>query len=373
MRLRPATRSFLALLSGFLVLAIIGFAMIRSGVLLGPDAAPRAEPVQASWASLAVSATDKNSIDGFDAYAGLLSTPDRAIHVSKRFKRPLKGDDMRLARPFLSRPRNASVLYGFFDGAESELHLLDMSTAVDSLLATGPEIYHSAALVGQTAYVLMLDPITRTERGIFRVAQGSSPTLVIEPRQLPTEALVGSSLYVTPSGGHILVNDCTFSACTLRLYATSLDRSATMSAIGNASVLGVTDGLIAVSPFCNLQCPREFLALPTLERTKVGLSCGPNSLAFVLGRPAVVSGSRGDCSAPGDELIAQWPDAGRKSVGLASLSTLILVEASWSQVFEVRAGQVLLTADGTLGSDQEAVLYDINSGTTSETTIVHPD
>lgn len=314
------------------------------------------------WVHLVLSQPDPEVLGGFEIWAGAVGQPGLR-HISVPFERPVRpASEMTRALPFVSQPRAGRFTYGFFDGTGSELHLVDIASGDDRTIASGTVIYHSADQdASGTVFAILLDTASRTELGIYQISEGADPRQIVAPRELPFAALQGSTLRVAPSGERLMTADCSFSSCTLRVYDTLLGIEIGMLAIGNSTIVGVTEEAIGLAEPCWFQCPRQIVAIKSLTSDQIGLSCGAAVLSILDGRDVIVSGSDGDCSANGDRLIAQWPDRGRREVGSAQAEGLQLVQPSPYDGLELPPGSVVLTEDGTLGVGGPEALLNIGT------------
>lgn len=350
----------------FMLLALVSLVVVAAAaVWLALPHEPRPTPAEVvpTWVRLDRAFADPGTLLGFDLAAGALGRPDDLAHVSKRFEVPLgPAADLTRALPVVSQPSNGRVAFAFFDGAKSELHLLDIASATDTLVASEVAVIHAVAVdtLG-TAYVVVLDPVSREELGIYEVRDGGPWKRVIEPRDLPWRALRDSRLFLPPNGGTLLSVDCTYSDCTARLY--SLKTGVLIGARSlSGDVVAVDEHAIGTQTFCSIPCAQEVIGIPNLEPAQVGRSCGPMMFTRRDGQPALVSGSAGDCSAEGDELVAKWPDGGQASVGVPALSGFILFQPTQFGVVELPSGWVLLTDDGSLNGPADAALFDVVTG-----------
>lgn len=178
--------------------------------------------LSSAWFVQTVDFASESELRGFRVAVGLLDgTVSRDVSIGLVNLNP--ASQWSGALPWANGPFDGQVLYGYFDGTTSGLHLVSAADGDDQLVLESAEVLHYAVLdpQGRTFYYLALDPATRREVGIFRgTLEGAAPTQLVPPRASADATQIASRLFLTPDGSRLVTYDCRDDECRLRAYAT---------------------------------------------------------------------------------------------------------------------------------------------------------
>ncbi|HEU0236233.1 MAG TPA: hypothetical protein VFR14_07300 [Candidatus Limnocylindrales bacterium] len=307
------------------------------------------------WYSLAAVHPGQDSLAGFDLAYGTLG--GTSGEITQRYGPLAPASEMKGALPFARGPFGEAVLYGFWTGEGSELHLLAPGTGDDRVLVSGPDIIHDAVLdtPNETAYFLTVDPISRQPNAIYRVglAQLDSPMLVTRLAGSPADDTVASDarLYVTPAD-YLAVMSCP-ADCTLRWYrATDGSNEGEVGFDPPARVAGASDDTLWLAPQCGENvCPIIMVSLSTGASATFGFLCTTATIVHVEGSVSVVSDAApgGKCISP-DYAVTRFDRPEADPILLATFPDrmLALLEQGSNVGVELPDGWVILGPSGSL-------------------------
>jgi hypothetical protein len=247
------------------------------------------------WFRLIRQFPDPDRLSGFDLAVGTLDGR-LARTVSIKFGPIAPSAVYRGALPVAAGPFGDVVLFAYWDGSKSELHSVSVTTGEDVVLAQRDDIIHAVTLDTRTdsVFLLTLDPISKAERGIFRIARGQpgSGGLFLQPEKLVVPKAtdqVWKRLWVTPDGQTLVLVDCP-SDCLMSAYATDGTTRASRQAIrAGQDIAGVSnDSVIAVFG-CGPPCPATSYDFATGGDHPVGTFCEAGFVVSISGQAALVS------------------------------------------------------------------------------------
>jgi len=145
----------------------------------------------------------------------------------------------------ISQPIGDALVYTQSVGATSEIHVIDLGTGCDELLARANGTVRSAMLnsVGDTLYVHSVTFPFRSDAGVTRYALDSGTSSEVVPA-LPDDARFGptfsTQLGWSIDGGALFVQSCGEKECRTRLLNIATGASATFDAAGQGQIIGAT-------------------------------------------------------------------------------------------------------------------------------------
>jgi hypothetical protein len=148
------------------------------------------------------------------------------------------------------------IVYTRFDAARgSEVHLLNASTACDTMVARPAGAVRSAILSrdASTLYVHTVARGSRRDEGVtrfdLRTGAGSAfvPALA-QPRWL--DRVFGTELAWSVDGQSLIVQSCGFARCLTRLANLATGGSTTVDAPGQGALIGATDTKLVTYSTC---------------------------------------------------------------------------------------------------------------------------
>jgi hypothetical protein len=145
----------------------------------------------------------------------------------------------------VAQPVGDALVYTQSLGANSEVHLIDLATACDSVIARLDGTARSALLdaTGDALYVHSVTFPSRSDAGVTRYALDSGaatpvvPSLAEDARFGPTFA---TQLGWSIDGGALSVQSCGGQACRTRLLNVASGSITTFDAPGQGQIIGVT-------------------------------------------------------------------------------------------------------------------------------------
>lgn len=268
------------------------------------------------------------------------------------------------ALPFVSGPTSGKVLYGYFDGSQSTVAIVDVraGSTAETRSIQGAVVSAGVLAPGADRYFyLALDPATREEVGIFSAEVGGEPEMLVGPRAARGGTAIHSSLYLSDDGKVLVTYDCRDSSCSVRAYdvtsgalraETAAPRSDPIGLAGDTLVLsGATlsgPGLCREPP-----CPLVLIDASTGSVDVAGRICTAGVMAsstivvtdVVL--PGVCNEANRDYSLASLDLGASAPEGDAVTVG----GRHRLVAATIDQGVELPQGFVLLTPSGQIDDE----------------------
>lgn len=310
------------------------------------------------WFQIELDFSDPQHLSGLRVRGGTLDGRT-TLDTHHRFPPLGGGGALVLATPFHSEIRGARVVYGFFDGQDSQLTLVSLETGATSLVETSGDVIHSAALSdGGTVYYLQLDAKTRKEKGIFRRAAGQLPVMVVQPRGVSPAPVDGSTLYVTPGGEFLLVHDCAFESCVLRIYVADTGEYVREYKTFARGLLGVfRDYAVAGAECVEAPCRAVRLASRQDEATTFGTVCD-RSRAIDLGSViAVVTNKKPDCLGDARNMVIDPVGGGTLAIGRPEFAGMDVVGIG----AEPAVGSIVLATDGQLLGGANGRILDVGA------------
>jgi hypothetical protein len=280
---------------------------IGSGV---PSTTPD-ELAKSGWFRLITKFPDPDSLGGFDLEVGTLDG-NLARVVSTQFGPLAPSAAYRGALPTAAGPFGDIVLLAFWDGVASELHSVSVTSGEDVILTRRDDIIHAVTFEprSDSIFLLTLDPVTRADRGIFRMARdklGPADLLTKpEPALVKEGEQVWKRLWVTPNGKNLVLVDCP-TDCFASVY--SIDGNTTSSRqpmLAGQDVAGVTNDAVVAVFGCKAPCPATSYDFGMNAAHPVGSFCETGTVVFVDGEASLVSDRpvKGDCRS-GSYLVAR--------------------------------------------------------------------
>jgi hypothetical protein len=268
----------------------------RSQAIGSGSASPAQDQLTTSgWFRLIRHHPDQDSLTGFNLELGTLDGR-LARTVSMQFGPLAPSAAYRGALPVAAGPFGDVVLFAFWDGFSSELHSVSVTTGEDVVLARRDDIIHALTLDprSDSVFLLTLDPITRAERGIFRMArdQPGPGDQFFKPEEAPAPNAadqIWKRLWVTPDGKNLVLVDCPtdcFSSVYLMNGITTNNRQAMKA---SQDVVGVTDDAVIAVFGCEPPCPGTSYDFATGAAHSVGSFCETGTVVSVNGEASLVS------------------------------------------------------------------------------------
>lgn len=224
--------------------------------------------------------TGNSVLSGIRVRAGVSGT---GITADLRFSFADVDVDARArVQPFGAGPVDGKVVFAFFDGKHSELHLLSVRNGVDMAVLRTPAIIETAALdaAADRVYYVPIDPRTGREDGIWAVgARGEG-----RPRQLapPDPEWVANPMedfgfmHLTPDGSRLIAVRCASDQCSYRIVSTVDGRVVRVpSLLPQGDFAGITNELAAFAITCDLPCGDIVVDMVRGDVRRVGQSDGP--------------------------------------------------------------------------------------------------
>ena len=220
------------------------------------------------------------------------------------------------AMPFGAMVGNDTVLFGYFNGRQSELSLHTVSPPSDELLFQSDRPISAAVmhLASGRFYAALVEPDGRRDAGIWVGRQGDSDTkLLVAPRSdVAADQQINGwerSLYLTPDGSRLAIVDCQNRVCDVRIHdAQSGALLVERPDLRQDVVFGITDTAL----YGIFSCPTRPCGISALSLTSgelaplpvTGCATGTGVVGSVeLNRPALF-------------LTIQSPDCGGRTVVL---------------------------------------------------------
>jgi hypothetical protein len=149
------------------------------------------------------------------------------------------------AESFVGQPEGDALVYTQANPGRSEVHVIDLATGCDSIVARVSGVVRSAVLdpTGTAVYVHSVSAGSRRDAGVSRVAiDGGAtstvvPALADDPRFGPT---FGTQLAWSVDGRTLAVQSCGFDECRTRLLDVASGAIAMFDALGQGPLVGVS-------------------------------------------------------------------------------------------------------------------------------------
>lgn len=311
------------------------------------------------WFQIELDFLDPQHLSGLRVRGGTLDGRT-TIDTHHRFAPVGGGGALVRATPYQSEVQSARVVYGFFDGQDSQLTLVSLVTGATTLVESTTDVIHSAAISDDgTVYYLRLDTKTREERGIFRWVAGQASVILVEPRGVSPVPFEGSTLYVTPGGAFLLVHDCAVESCVLRIYRADTGEYVREYKTFARGLLGVfPDYAVAGAECVKAPCRAVRLAFGQDETTTFGTVCDRSRAIDLGGAVAVVTVKKPACLGDARDLVVDSVGGGSLSVGRQEFAGMDVVGIG----AEPAAGSMVLATDGQLLGGATGRVVDISSG-----------
>jgi hypothetical protein len=184
------------------------------------------------------------------------------------------------ADPFASRAGESRMIYGFFDGRRSEVHQVDVTTGVDSVLDASDEfIIHSAVMSsdGQSLYEVRLEADGRKEAGVWLVRPGQerpAEPIIAENGADPHDSGWFEQLTLSPDDSTLVVRECG-RRCQFVFVDTATGR--VRNIVGGlptgVDMYGVTNQEVVYDANCDRPCPAVATNFETGGSRPVGMIC----------------------------------------------------------------------------------------------------
>ena len=339
-----------------------------------------------SWAAGRPNFSRPSRIEGFDVSVGVLGGS-----VTFRDTVDLVGLNPAVridgALPFVTSPSRGRVLYGYYDGVRSTVRLVSATDGTSGELLSSDAIVHRAVLdpSSQRFFVLLLDPRTRGELGIFRGSIGSDDlSLIVPPRETEEEeeeVHIRSQLFVSEDGTTLLSYDCRGHRCRLRGYDDSTGLLRFDVRAPAADVYGMTGSELLLSggwlneeedvrdiaqelgvEACDeAPCPILGYNLQNGSARSFGAACSRAQVVDLAGASVVVSEVQ-DCHGPDYHLAALGFDGVFSGTYDFAGTEYQLVMNDGAQGVELPDGWFLLAPSGTLPLDTPGRLVRLRDG-----------
>jgi hypothetical protein len=210
------------------------------------------------------------------------------------------------ALPVAAGPFGDIVIFAFWDGSMSELHSVSVTTGQDALLARRLDIIHAITFdsLSDTVFILTLDPVTKADLGIVRMARGQSGPgdAFLKPEQA-RPPLAGDQiwkrLWVTPDGKNLVLVDCPATDCFVSAYAMDGATRSRQAMMAGQDVAGITDDAVIAVFGCEPPCPATSYDFDTGASRSVGTFCEAGTIAVANEHAYLVSDRpvAGSCNA----------------------------------------------------------------------------
>lgn len=157
---------------------------------------------------------------------------------------------------FVAAQRGSAVVYTRYgDGRGSEVHLVDLETGCDTVIARPPEIVRSAMLDPDASaiYVHSVMKGSRRDGGVTRYDLASGAMTPVVPALQPVQRIGpihGTELRWSVSGGSLTVQSCGFAECTSRVLEVAEGELAHIDGAGQGALVGTTDDHLITFASC---------------------------------------------------------------------------------------------------------------------------
>lgn len=255
------------------------------------------------------------------------------------------------ALPFAGGPYAGRVLYGYFDGTTSTLRVVGAQDGDDRLILESDKVVHQAVLDASTDtfYYLALDPVTRSELGIFRgtLPDGMSEQLA-PPRASPEATQIASRLFLSPDGSRLVTYDCRDDDCRLRAYIAATGELVFDVAAPASDPFGITDSDVVLSGASasvgagcgQVPCPAIAFDLDSGQQRPLVEVCSAATVADASDGPILISDAeRAPCGLEPNpiiatdlrtgEVVAEFPDQGSRELVMKTRDQAISLPGGW--------------------------------------------
>jgi hypothetical protein len=265
------------------------------------------------WYSIAVKrehpqpAGAPDLIDGFVLTLGHLDKARPLVEVIRPFELLEPPADYLAAEPFARVAGRDHLVYGYFDGRQSQVHRVTASDGRDEIVYRTDAPIHSAALdpASDVIFFVALESDSRREDGIWRVERASDepPSRIVPPSGGdPRREGWLEDLWLTPSRNALVARDCNGTSCRIRVFDPTTGSLISQSRRAEAGdVFGVTDTELLYDSFCRRPCPIAAYGLGTGRVREVGQMCQTAAMVETAAGPALIYQASGlICTAEGD-------------------------------------------------------------------------
>ena len=177
------------------------------------------------------------------------------------------------AESFVAQPLGDALVYTISTAGRSEVHLIDLASGCDALIARPAGVTRSAILdaSGSAVYVHSVTFPGRSDAGVTRYALDGSPGQQVVP-PLPDDArfglTFGTQLGWSSEGSALFVQSCAIDACRTRLLDVASTGVVTFDADGQGPIVGVTPQHVVTFAECDgLPC-----AVLSIDRNNASIS-----------------------------------------------------------------------------------------------------
>lgn len=343
-----------------LLLAACGPSLESQSQRPGPTtSAVAVEDEERGWIQIELDIPDAQHVSGLRVRGGTL---DGRTTLDTHHRFPPLGDGGALLRatPFHSEIRRGQVVYGFFDGQVSNLMLVTLASGVTTVMANTKDVIHSAAVGDDgSVYFLSLDAATRDERGVFRAQPGQPPVLLLQPRAVTPVPVDRSSIYLSPGGQFLLVHDCGFETCVLRVYGAETGEYLREYSTFARGLLGVFAEAVVAGHECDqAPCRAVGLALDRDEARPFGKLCDRSRAFDFGGQLAVVTIEKPDCLGDARDLTVNPMNGGSLPIGRQEFAGMDVVGIA----AEPSANSIVVATDGQLLTGATGYVVDVDTG-----------
>ncbi len=157
---------------------------------------------------------------------------------------------------FIGQRTGDLIVYTRFDaGRGSEVHLVNLSTGCDTVVARPAEVVRSAALSpdGSAVYVHAVRRGDRSDAGVTRHDLATGGQALAVPALSPPARIgriFGTQLAWSLGGTSLAVHSCGFAECLTRVLSVSSGLVETVDAAGIGALVGATDSKVVAYGSC---------------------------------------------------------------------------------------------------------------------------
>lgn len=265
------------------------------------------------------------------------------------------------AMPFGALVGNDTVLFGYFDGRQSELSLHTVSPPSDELLFQSDRPISAAVmhLASGRFYAALVESDSRRDAGIWVGRQGDSDTeLLVAPRSdVAADQQINGwerSLYLTPDGSRLAIVDCQDRRCDVRVHdAQTGALQVAQNELRQDAIFGITNTALYGVFSCPAQpCGVSGLSLASGEVALLPIQGCPTGYGVVgsvvpQSQSLLVAVQLPSCG--GRNAVVAWDSAGTaRTVELAGEKDAEFVAATTGVGYALPSGWVLLGLGGEI-------------------------
>jgi hypothetical protein len=218
---------------------------------------------------------------------------DRAAQENLRIQLP--------AESFVGRRQGHAVVYTRADsGQGSEVHLVDLATGCDTLIARPSGVARSAILArdGSAVYIHTVTQGSRADAGVARHDLATGVGTIVVPALAPSAQvgrIFGTQLAWNLSGDSLIVQSCGFSQCASRILDSPSGTLHTVEYAGQGALIGATDDTLVTYAACpGLPCAVIAHDLTSGQRRLLSDEAYEASLLLVQDGSSIVSMTTAD-------------------------------------------------------------------------------